>query len=127
MEDVHDTINQPTLNSEAGLTESAAAVAKGFSDEALHAGFIPKQTPLENREISDHTPSHFIRSESNPMHQKQETAEGVNINVHHLEESFEPTLNAEAGLTESAASHAHGFVDKQLHAGFISKQTPLPK
>jgi len=31
----------------------------------------------------------------------------------------EPTLNAEAGATESAARHAgaHGYVDENLHAG----------
>ena len=39
---------------------------------------------------------------------------------------LEPTLNAEAGLTADAARVAHGYADEQLHAGFISKQAPLP-
>lgn len=38
----------------------------------------------------------------------------------------EPTLNAEAGLTADAARVAHGYADDELHAGFISKQAPLP-
>lgn len=39
-------------------------------------------------------------------------------------EQREPSLGSEAGSTMQAAEVAHGFVDKDLHAGFISKQTP---
>lgn len=39
-------------------------------------------------------------------------------------EQREPSFGSEAGSTMQAAGVAHGFVDEDLHAGFISKQTP---
>ena len=40
----------------------------------------------------------------------------------------EPTLSAEAGLTEGSAkaAGAAGYADEKLHAGFITKQTLCP-
>jgi hypothetical protein len=41
----------------------------------------------------------------------------------------EPTLNAEAGATESAARHAgaHGYADEKLHAGtYLLYETNCP-
>ncbi len=106
---------EPTLNAEAGATAGAARVAHGFVDEDLHAGFIEKQTPLPPAEPGRH-------EGHPPLGVPPDVIEGL-----HLEAAVErePSLNAEAGATEKAAAVAHGYADKDLHAGFISKQTPL--
>lgn len=51
--------------------------------------------------------------------------ESEQIYLEPLEEGTEPTLSGEAGLTTASAKAAgtKGYVDKELHAGFVSKQT----
>lgn len=107
------------LSSEAGLTtQSAAAVKDGVVDNDLHAGFISKQhnsRPLET--------NHDDMPPSPKAQLPDDVLENLDVDKNPLEESTEPSLNAEAGLTETAAAVARrGVVDNQLHAGFISKQ-----
>ncbi len=112
---------EPNLGSEAGLTEAAAAHAgsKGYADMDLHAGFITKQSGLPPPEGQEHVSKHKAR----PVHHE-----------HFDVEPAQETSGAEdlltgggAGATEKTAQAAgsHGYVDKELHAGFVTKQTPL--
>ncbi len=109
----------PALGAEAGLTSDAAKVAHGYADDDLHAGFISKQTPLPTAEagVAHSTPP----GNGSPKH--NEAVQGLKLEGAEDREQFG---SAEAGSTAEAAAVAGGFVDKDLHAGFISKQTPLP-
>jgi hypothetical protein len=107
----------PALNSEAGLTADAARVAHGYADEDLHAGFISKQTPLPAAEAT--MPQGKAKGKSAPSHEVVQDLELEEL------EDRQQFLGGEAGSTAQAAEVAGGFVDKDLHAGFISKQTPL--
>ena len=108
---------EPVLRSEAGSTPAAAKVAGGFADEDLHAGFISKQTPLLKIKPQTH---------AQPSFQDTFSQDPEAINALKLEPAVEgePALNSEAGSTPKAANVAKGYADEQLHAGFISKQTP---
>eukprot|EP00890_Picochlorum_soloecismus_P005673 jgi/Picsp_1/6106/NSC_03460-R1_---NA--- len=111
---------EPTLNAEAGATESAArhAGAHGYADEKLHAGFITKQTGLPPAS-HEHVEVHHYEGAPPTEH--------IDIG-NHPAELRDPALGSEAGATEksaSAAGRCHGAVDKELHAGFITKQTPI--
>jgi len=113
--------NEPTLSAEAGLTEGAAKAAgqHGFSDAKLHAGFISKQTPLPTGEGLGSPASQGATPPPAP-------AGPLDLEP---AENGQPALSGEAGLTEGSAKAAgsRGYADPALHAGFISKQTPLPE
>jgi hypothetical protein len=40
---------EPALSAEAGLTAAAARAGGGYADDELAAGFVSKQTPLDQR------------------------------------------------------------------------------
>ncbi|KAG7670983.1 hypothetical protein Ndes2526B_g01252 [Nannochloris sp. 'desiccata'] len=107
----------PALNAEAGSTADAARVAHGYADDELHAGFISKQTPLPAAEATK--PQVKAPGKVDTPH---EVVQGLELEA---AEDREQYLGGEAGSTAQAAEVAGGFVDKDLHAGFISKQTPL--
>jgi hypothetical protein len=116
MEDANEH-GGPALSAEAGLTADAARVAHGYADDDLHAGFISKQHPLPAAAASmPHGTALGDRGPPNEVVQALEL-EGA--------EDREQFGSGEAGLTTQAAGVAGGFVDNELHAGFISKQTPL--
>lgn len=114
-QDIQET--GPALSGEAGLTADAARVAHGYADDELHAGFISKQTPLPEADTTK--PQGTAPGTGGPP---SEAAQGLKLEP---AEEREPFMTGEAGSTAEAAGVAHGFVDKDLHAGFISKQTPL--
>lgn len=109
---------EPVLDGSAGLTEHAAKVAgkKGFVDKDLHAGFISKQAGLPPIET--------------PMHVEKRATETTGP---HSGFDIESAVEADevfggSGGTENtakAAGNKHGYVDHELHAGFVTKQTPL--
>jgi hypothetical protein len=113
---MEDERGGPALSAEAGLTADAALVAHGYADDALHLGFISKQTPLPPADAS--MPGKAPGDGGPPT----EVTQGFELEPAEDREQFS---GAEAGATAQAAAVAHGFVDKDLHAGFISKQTPL--
>lgn len=105
---------EPALNAEAGLTPDAARVAHGYADDDLHAGFISKQTPLPDVDTS--MPQGTASGTGGPP---KEVVQGLELEP---AEDREQWQSGEAGSTPQAAAVAGGFVDKDLHAGFISKQ-----
>jgi len=107
----------PALGAEAGLTADAARVAHGYADDVIHAGFISKQTPLPAAEAT--MPQDKAPGKKAAPH---EVVQGLELEEAEDREQF---VSGEAGSTVRAAEVAGGFVDKDLHAGFISKQTPL--
>lgn len=119
-DDMNQNDGEPVLDCCAGLTEKAAKVVglKGFVDEELHAGFISKQAGLPPVET--------------PMHVEKRATEVTNP---HGGFTIESAVEADevfggAGGTENTAKAAgkeHGYVDHELHAGFVTKQTPIPE
>ena len=90
---------EPTLNAEAGATADAARVAGGFVDDALHAGFIDKQTPLP--------PAEPGRPEGHPpVGVPTEVIEGLHLElaVERLSEAPGPGGDAAAGLELARAA-----------------------
>jgi hypothetical protein len=84
----------------------------------LHAGFITKQTPLPE---APGEAGVARAAETRPKKTQGVAEQGLELEP---AEQREPSFGSEAGSTMQAAGVAHGFVDKDLHAGFISKQTP---
>jgi hypothetical protein len=124
-DDMNVSNGEPVLDSGAGLTEQSAEAAgptKGFVDHEIHAGFISKQTGLPP--VSSTTQDHVVQC-------RGEMTQG---NVAHIviESAEEDVSGGEvyggSGGTEGtamAAGHARGYVDHELHAGFVTKQTPM--
>lgn len=84
----------------------------------VRAGFITKQTGLPPA-IHEHVEAHHYEGAPQTEH--------IDI-ANHPAELRDPALGSEAGATEKSASAAgpcHGAVDKDLHVGFITKQTPI--
>lgn len=117
-DDMNQNNGEPVLDGSAGLTERAAMLAgvKGFVDKQLHAGFISKQTGLPPID--------------SPMHVEKQRTEGMNphggFGIESAVEGDE-IFGGSAGTetTAKAAGAKHGYVDHGLHAGFVTKQTPL--
>jgi hypothetical protein len=115
------------LDAEAGLTAGAARAAgtSGYADDALHAGFITKQTPMETLG----KPSEYVQHPTAKHELGPQQTGGHELALEPLEEGKEPALSGEAGLTVASAkaAGAHGYADPALGAGFISKQTGIPR
>lgn len=82
-----------------------------------YAGFITKQTGLP---AATHEHVELQKAEYT-------AAPGQQPVTIEAAEPREPTLGSEAGATEASARAAgsHGVADPDLHAGFITKQTPI--
>jgi hypothetical protein len=120
MEDhMNQNDGEPVLDGSAGLTEKAAMLAgvKGFVDKQLHAGFISKQAGLPPVDT--------------PMHVEKQRTEGIHphggFDVECAVEGEEVYGGGGGENTAKAAGGKHGYVDHELHAGFVTKQTPLSK
>lgn len=122
-DDMNVSNGEPALDSGAGLTEQAAQAAgptKGFADHELHAGFISKQTGLPP----------VSTTQGNVVQCHCEMAEGgVHISTESaVEDASGGEVYGGSGGTEGtamAAGKVRGYVDHELHAGFVTKQTPM--
>lgn len=116
---------EPALDGCAGLTEHAAKVAgeKGFVDTEIHAGFISKQTGLPPAEI----PMHVEKRTTSLVGVSNPSPGGAGFVIEPAVEAEEEVFGGSGGTerTAEAAGQKHGYVDHDLHAGFVTKQTPL--
>lgn len=85
-------------------------------------GFITKQTGLPPAEVAEGGPPGVV-------HYQEDTGQRIGTVPPAEERSVEDAeYGCEAGATEHSAKvagSAHGVADSELHAGFITKQTPL--